>query len=345
MAADASLLPNAFAGWQQDASTIKTSTNPADADSSNAAVLKEYGFADLESANYSKSGERKLIIRAARFQDATGAYGAYTLYSKPGMRTEEIGRHGESAGDRVLFMQANIVVEAKFDRVNEMSAAELRELAGDLPEPVANLAQLPGLPRWLPQPSFIEHSVKYAVGQKSYDQINAPFPSSAIDFSKSPEIITALYKSDEGEAKLTLISYPTPQIAGTQLRVVEQNRASLVAAGTGDFQIKRTGPLLVVVNGEVSSSEARSLLASVNYEADVTYNEPTFLTKKDNIGNLIVAVFGLIGFILAVAIILGVAFGGVRVLLKRLYPDRFFDRPEDAGVITLNLRDESPKST
>ena len=59
---------------------------------------------------------------------------------------------------------------------------------------------------------------------------------------------------------------------------------------------------------------------------------------------LIVAAFGLIGFLIAVALILGVAFGGVRVVLKRLYPDRFFDRPEDASVITLNLSDESSKS-
>ena len=82
----------------------------------------------------------------------------------------------------------------------------------------------------------------------------------------------------------------------------------------------------------------------MNYEAEVTYNEPTFLSKKDNIGNLIVGVFGLIGLILAVALVLGVAFGGIRVLLKRLYPQRFADRPEDASLITLNLRGESSKS-
>jgi hypothetical protein len=219
----------------------------------------------------------------------------------------------------------------------------MRELASDLPTPAANLAQPPGLPRWLPQPSFIEHSVKYAVGPKSYDQIGSPLPPSAIDFTKSPELLTALYKSDEGEARLTLISYPTPQIAGTQLRMIEQNRATMLANGGPEFQLKRTGPLLAVVSGEISQSEARSLLASVNYEADVTYNEPTFLSKRDNIGNLIVAVFGLIGFILAVALVLGVAHGGIRVLLKRFYPDRFFDRPEDTEVISLNLNDNPSK--
>jgi hypothetical protein len=344
-AVNAGFLPTVFAGWQQEASSLKISHNAAEADPTNTAVLKEYGLADFESATYTKDGDRKLSVRAIRFEDATGAYGAYTLYSQPGMQTEEIGRHGESAGDRVLFMQGNIVVEAKFDQVNAMSAAEMRELANDLPEPSGSLGQPPGLARWLPQPAFVEHSVKYAVGPKSYNVTGAPLPPSSIDFSKSPEILTALYKGDEGNARLTLIAYPTPQIAGAQLRNIEQNRAALQAAGAGDFQIKRTGPLLALVSGEVSPSEAKSLLGSVNYEANVTFDEPTFLSRKDNIGNLIVAVFGLIGLILAVAIVLGVAFGGIRVLLKRFYPDRFIDRPEDNAVITLNLGDQSPKST
>ncbi|HWC16031.1 MAG TPA: DUF6599 family protein [Terriglobales bacterium] len=337
-AADTAILPKAFAGWQQDGSSLNTSTNPADADATYPAVLKEYGFSAVESANYAKA-DRKLSVRAARFDDATGAYGAYTLYSQPGMQTEEIGRHGESLGDRVLFMLGNIVVEAKFDHVNAMSAAEMRELAGDLPQPAGNLGQPPGLPRWLPQPQFIEHSVKFAVGPKSYDQTGSPLPASSIDFSRSPEILTALYKTDGGNAKLTLISYPTPQIAGIQLRAIEQNHATLQQSGTGDFQIKRTGPLLAIVSGISSKSDAQSLLASVNYEAEVTYNEPTFLSKRDNIGNLILAIFALIGIILAVAIVFGIAFGGLRVFLKRFYPHRFIDRSEETGVITLNLRE------
>ena len=51
MATDAPLLPKAFAGWQQESGTLYTSTNPADADASNVSVLKEFGFAELQSAN------------------------------------------------------------------------------------------------------------------------------------------------------------------------------------------------------------------------------------------------------------------------------------------------------
>jgi hypothetical protein len=38
-----------------------------------------------------------------------------------------------------------------------------------------------------------------------------------------------------------------------------------------------------------------------------------------------------------VAIVFGVAFGGVRVLLKKLLPGKVFDRPEQMDVLQLGL--------
>ncbi len=70
-------------------------------------------------------------------------------------------------------------------------------------------------------------------------------------------------------------------------------------------------------------------------------NEATSLTKRDNIGNLIVAVFALIGIILLISIIFGVFFGGIRILVKRLFPNRVFDRPEDVEFIELHLRQDN----
>jgi predicted small integral membrane protein len=58
-----------------------------------------------------------------------------------------------------------------------------------------------------------------------------------------------------------------------------------------------------------------------------------------NIGNLIIAVFTLIGIILLVSLIFGVFFGGIRVLTKRLFPDKVFDRPETMEIIQLHLEE------
>ncbi|MEY2414454.1 MAG: hypothetical protein QOD84_3060, partial [Acidobacteriaceae bacterium] len=100
---------------------------------------------------------------------------------------------------------------------------------------------------------------------------------------------------------------------------------------------RRTGPIVVVAAGPLSESEAKSLVASVNYEADVTWNENTHFTRKDNVANLLVNIIVLSGIICGLALVAGVAFGGIRILVKRYWPERVFDRPDEMEFISLHL--------
>lgn len=329
-------LPNQFAGWQISGNP-RISDDGAVADPAYAGVLKEYGFREVESATYTRP-DRKLSVKAARFNDATGAYGAFTFYKTEGMEKEKIGDLAASAGPKVLFYRGNILVEADFDRVTAMSAAELRELAGDLPQPTGNNAKLPTLPTYLPRQGYVPHSAKYVAGPAAFSNIGAPLPADLVDFQRSPELVLARYSTAEGVASMVLIGYPTPQIAGDRLRAIESWMKSNCSGGSGcDFFGKRSGPIIAVVSGKISQSEAQSLLGAVSYDADVTWNEATSLSKKDNIGNLIIAAFTLIGILMLIALAIGLAFGGVRVLLQRFFPNRWFDRPEDVEIIRLNL--------
>src|SRR6185437_2365677 len=97
-----------------------------------------------------------------------------------------------------------------------------------------------------------------------------------VDFSRSPEVEFAQYRSSNGDATLTLINYPTPQIAGERLKAIQS------AGLPGAFYFRRSGPIVAVVNGNIPSSEAESLLASVNYDADVTWNQPTKPNPRDD---------------------------------------------------------------
>jgi hypothetical protein len=339
------MLPKDFAGWHAQ-SPIKTSSDPASADPINAALIKEYGFNHLESATYTREDGRKLTIKAARFQDASGAYGAFTYYKLPQMLVEKIGDQGASLNERVLFYRGNILVDAVFQNLTAMSAAELRELADGLPLPPGNTGKLPGLPRYLPAESYVKNTAKYIVGPVGLAKLE--IPGQLVDFNSGAEVVEGTYNTSAGDANLMLVSYPTPQIAAEQLRKIDaaraqgSNNSSALGVNSPIFD-KRTGPIVVIAMGPISQSEAKSLLASVNYEADVTWNENTYFTKKDNIGNLVVNVIYLCGIIGGFAIVAGIAFGGVRVLVKRLWPDRVFDRPEDVELISLHLSHGAPE--
>ena len=90
--AGAGLLPPEFSGWRK-AAPSRVSTQAEAAEPAHAAVLREFGFTDFEEASYTR-GERKMLVRAARFGDATGAFGAFSFYQLPQMQSEsiEIGR-------------------------------------------------------------------------------------------------------------------------------------------------------------------------------------------------------------------------------------------------------------
>lgn len=337
-----SVLPRAFGGWRLTAAA-QTSTNSESADPTNAALLKEYGFKDFAGGTYSRADGRKLKIKAARFEDASGAYGAFTFYKMPQMLNERIGDQGASLNERVLFYRGNILVDAVFQQLSAMSAAELRELADALPRPGGSIANLPALPAYLPEESSIKNTEKYMVGPLALEATGAPLPVKYVDFSKGAEVVLGGYNLSGARATLMLISYPTPQIAGTQLKQIESAQQahqldSIVTA-------KRTGPILVLASGSISSGDAKSLVADVNYDADVTWNERTNFTRRDNAANLIVGVILLSAIVCGISIVAGIAFGGFRLAIKRLLPGKVFDRPEDVEFITLHLSDRTEKSS
>jgi hypothetical protein len=332
------LLPAEFAGWKK-ALPSQVSREAAVAEPAHAAVLRELGFTDFEAASYTRN-ERRLEVRAARFTDATGAYGAFTFYQQPQMQPESIGDQALSNGLRVLFYRGNVLVEVKLDRLTAMSAADLRRLAAALPLPAPNAARAPGLLNYLPAEGLERNSGRYIVGPAGLAAVEAPLPASVVDFSRSPEIALGSYQTRQGSARLMLIACPTPQIAAEQLRAVAAYRPSTQGAPGEElaFPAKRTGPLVALVAGEASPAEAKALLDQVNYDADVTWDERVYSTR-DNIGNLVIGVFTLIGVLLLFTLVAGISFGGLRILAKRYFPDRVFDRSQDVEIIQLNLRD------
>lgn len=334
------ILPSTFGGWQIGKPQI--SKDPASADTTNGAVLKEYGFTDFEGATYTRDDGRKLTIKAARFQDASGAYGAFTFYKTPEMINEKIGDQGSSLDRRVLFYRGNILVDAIFEQFSAMSAAELRELADDLPRPASSTANLPGLPAYLPKQSYVKNTAKYIMGPVAFERDGAPIPAQYVDFSKGAEVVLGDYSLSGSAARLMLVGYPTPQIAAAQLKQID---AAEQSHQLGDVSIitRRSGPIVALVSGTVSSGDARSLLSSINYDADVTWNERTNFTRRDNVANLIVGIILLAAIIGGISLVAGVAFGGFRVAVQRFFPNKVFDRPEQIEIIALHLADPGHK--
>ncbi|AXC13381.1 hypothetical protein ACPOL_4104 [Acidisarcina polymorpha] len=315
----------------------------------NADLLREDGFAQASSATYIRNGD-KLNVRAIRFDDASGAYAAYTFYRRPGLPKQEVGYGGVFDGTRVLFWQGSTVVDATFDHLTSMSAAELRELAGTLPKPEGGLGVPPPLPGYLPQASLDSQSSRYALGPIGYVRGGGVLPPSLIDFGRGAEVLTAQYSSRDGDGTLTLIDYPTPQLAADRLRAVAvflaagntaaaQWPSQLTQSSPEALQSRRSGPLVGVTSGSLSADGARKLLSEVNYNADVTWNHPQgYVSEVSKTAKLLVGIITLTAILGGAALLLGVFFGGGRAFYRRLR-GKPASTLADADFISLHLRE------
>jgi hypothetical protein len=256
------------------------------------------------------------------------------------MAREQIGDQGASLNQRVLFYRGHILVDAVFSQVSVMSAAGLRELAGDLPRPSGNASNLPPILAFMPHHGYQTNTEKYAEGPLALAAITSPLPASVVDFGASPEVALGQYSTPSGAATLMLIEYPTPALAAEHLRRIDAaNHGAPPQPGVegveniGPFFDKRTGPIVAVAAGSLSQGDAQTLLGAVNYEASVTWNENTYFDKKDNIANLLVNIILLCIIVGAISLAAGVAFGGARVLLRRY----FSGKDEEREFISLDL--------
>jgi len=257
------------------------------------------------------------------------------------MQSQDIGTKAASLNQRVLFFRGNILIDANFERLSAMSASELRELADALPRPQGSADKLPVLPRYLPAKFFVSNTTKYVVGPIGLEKTAAPLAASYVDFSKGAEVMLGNYQTSDGGATLMLINYPTAQIAGAQLNLIESARQAH-QLGDSQISVRRTGPMLVLISGQ-SGSDANALLASVNWDADVTWTENTYFTRRDNAANLIVGAILLTAILCGLAVLFSIGFGGFRILVQRLFPHKVFDRPDHLEIIAMHLSEPARK--
>jgi len=350
------LLPEAFAGWLANEAPKKV-TDPAQADPANAAALKEYDFTDASIADYKRSGET-LSLRALRFHDASGAFGAYSFYRQNGWPKEEIGAGATSNHNRVLFWVGNVVIDANFSQISPMSGSELRELAGQLPKPEGGEALPPPILANLPQTNLPlakldGQTTHYALGPASYAGSGGVLPPELVGFDRGAEALTANYTMRSGAATLTLIDYPTPQMAAAQESKIrdyinsgrqggKQAQAAwpkpLADSDLASLEVRRSGPVVAIVSGDAIPEESHKLLALVHYESDLmSLPQPTD-SEVMKTGKLLMGIALLVIIGASAAILLGFFLGGFRALYRKAR-GKPVSSVYDAEFTRLNLRD------
>ena len=344
----AAVLPDDFDGWAA-ADPPKTVNDAAALDAANAPALKEYGFNFAVVANYKREGET-LAMRALRFDDESGAYGAYSYYRQNGWPKESIGTGAASDNNRVLFWRGNTVVDATFSHVGPMSAGELREIANKLPAPGGNKSIAPPVLSYLPQANLQGQTTHYALGPSGYAGSGGVLPPSLVRFDLGAETATANYSLASGIATLTVIEYPTPQIAQVQENAIRAYIKAgsgaqpawpkpLTDSDTASLEVRRSGVLVALVSGDAIPDESHRLIELVHFEANLTSMGQPQASEVQKTARLLMGIAGIVIVGGSAAILLGFFLGGGRALY-RVARGRPISSVYDEEFISLDLREE-----
>lgn len=334
--AQAGVLPDHFGKWTKSPANLQAG-NDGTPVSQRIDLSKETGETKPEIAEYTAEGASiRTVVR--KFSDPTGAYEAYTAEINLGMLPSSVGGPSAIDADRLLLLIGNLLLEIR--QPQSPSTDELKELAVQV-QKHSDPAPLPPIRAYLP-PGFSDGTQKYARGPAAFRnalstlrQEEFAIFADLAGFNSSAEAMFAHYRAGKNEAVLLLIEYPTPQLAEQHLRHLEQ--AIPPAAKQAGTTIERKASLLSLVLKPTSQAYADSLRKAVSYETAVTWNEPHQTVTDPPLLTTLSKIFIGTGIFMVVAVVLGVAFGGVRVLAKVFFPGKFFDRPEQMDVLQLGL--------
>ncbi len=338
--AEPALLPGHFGPWQAEGPSQLRSGQDLYKGSGDVlpGTLPEAALRTEETRSY-KNGDEQLKVSLLTFKDPSGAYESYTNIISAHMKPAGLG--DESAFDQYsgVILVGNMVVS-----VGPFSTLKPESLAGLLPTLKANADKTPYPPlkSYLPVTWRVFGTERYALGPVGFRAAMESLGQSAyadladhVGFQSGAEAILAKYQGAHGSGVLLLLEYPTPQIAEQHLHHLEQTLSA--AAKQAGVTVERKASLLSLVFEPTSAMHAQAIRDEVNYNTEVTWNEPSHTATDPPMVVMIAKIFLYTGLFLGFATGIGIAFGGLRVVIKQLFPGKVFDRPEDIEVLQLGL--------
>jgi hypothetical protein len=337
------LLPDQLAGWR--ASGPATTVKPSDLSpkwqpwAEGEQILAESGVVKILDRPYKKGGD-ELGLRLYQFKDPSSAYEFYTFAVVPGMQPLGFGEPSAIRQDDARLLIGNFVVQAALSE--HLSPGALEDVAEVL-KARADRTPLPAIRSYLPSEGRVFGSEKYAAGPRGFqdaakllDRPEVASLANEVGFERDDaEAMFAQYRTGRGEAVLLLIEYPTPQLAELHLHHFDTDlSAASKQAGT---TVERKASLLSLVLKPSSASFAESLRNAIRYQTEVTWNEPTHKLTDPPWLVIVGRIFIMTLLFMGLAVAVGAAFGGVRVMLKIIFPGKIFDRPGQMDVLQLGL--------
>lgn len=305
---------------------------------SEAAVFVEYGFSKLTRVRLINPDEQFLTVDVYEMLDSPAAYGVFT-YLRP-LTAEPlngIGNIGVETIKDVAFQQSKYYVVVKTGGSISAPRQSILQVSRVISKSLPTDFSLPSVAGKLPSENRVLQSEKFVMGAEALSRLLPLGSKDPFGLATGAEAALAKYEQAGGEsATLLLIHYPTQQLARRFLEAGYQQYSAQYPDQPAFY--KRDGPMVVLVLASNSPELATALLERVSYVSIVSWDPKV---EPPSIGQVMINIFIFCGVMLAMTFAAGFVFGIARIVIKRYFPGKVFDRPETMEVIRLHL-DEKP---
>jgi hypothetical protein len=344
------VLPAAVADWNSAQPSQSATGDLQPIAGAASAALKEYGAQSAETRTYTHATD-SLTVTVYTFQTTPGAYGAYSFLRTPDMAQANLTQHSSMSASRALALTGNLVVEfnGKNLRKDDDPITLLVAEAGGY----AHWGAYPALPQRLPTDHFVPRSDHFILGPLALAQFLPQLSGDALEFSKGAEAELGRYRLGSRDATLLILYYPTPQIAATALEHLQKDAGAVTPDNLGTnanqepgrvpIYVHRDSMMIALVAGAPTAEAANSLLSQVHPGLVLTWNTEVIEKAQPSMATIVIGTFVGAGEICAFTLLGGLLFAGFRLLVKRFWPGRVFDRALDLEIIELGLTDRPIK--
>jgi hypothetical protein len=324
----------------------KTLKHPAPfADSGEQELFDEAGYVRYAARGYSTKGGSAMTVEVLTTKDLRAAYSLLTLVGKTDLRAGPPGEYFSSDGTTLVFAKGPFWVRVQGDNPDDL----LRRVAQSVSNRIGPREAAESLlPSHLPRRGMEASSVRFFLGPRAFKKQATAISGSFLKFQPDMEIAQARYSLENQAGVLSLLSFPTSQLAeeyfdGLDAATVSQRETHVFA--------KKVGPLVGVLEGNFDPSSASALLGSIRFSYSIKWIYDKNARSSSTVWGVPVGLLGtvvrslvLTVLLCGVSLLAGIGMGAFRLALRTYAPRNFLDRPERTEMIRLNLDQDHPKS-
>jgi hypothetical protein len=302
-------------------------------------LFSDVGFQKYARRIYSTGNSAPLSIEVVTLMDSRAAFSLMTMLRNSVLK--------EGPPGDIFAAESGII---RFARGKHWVRIQGPGSSGDLLKRVALSVGNRIGPRRQSPPSLISHfprtgydasSLRYFVGPRSFKSYAITAPGGFVQFTTDMELAQARYSLQNQTGVLSLSIFPTAQVAEGYFSELGDLQATRDDGRS--THIKRTGPLIAILEGSYDSGIARQILDPIEYSYSIRwiYEKP----KPKTVWGIPSAILGtvvnsllFVVLLCLVSILLGSGYALFRVWLRGAAPRNPLDRPERTELTRLKMR-------